>query len=221
MGSQMLAAWQAVHPAFSRLRDRRQPRVHRARIWWQRLHPSHSRPPQAFPVVAGIAVPLVGGHADMALWTLLTLGGYLRPGEATSLRGMDVVPPFPPTTRVWSLLVRPAEPLPTKNKDFKDLGDSMLWEILGLMWMTKHLRVWRRQKDKVTWRLAHASRRPGLPHVVPYSLRHSGASRDAVGRARALQEVQKRCRWRGHRRLVRYEKAGCVGAKYTHIPPAP
>ena len=42
--------------------------------------------------------------------------------------------------------------------------------------------------------------------VVPYQLRHSGASIDKSRDCRTLKEIMKRGRWRSMKSLVRYEK---------------
>ncbi len=56
--------------------------------------------------------------------------------------------------------------------------------------------------------------------LVPYSLRHAGASKDALCKIRTLREIQKRGRWRAHRSITRYEQGGRVGLGYVRLKPA-
>ena len=56
--------------------------------------------------------------------------------------------------------------------------------------------------------------------LVPYQLRHSGASHDRLAQARTLDECRKRGRWRSHRSLVRYEKAARVAQYWNDLPAA-
>ena len=144
-----------------------------------------------------------------------------------ALRGKDLLQPLAPGTRFWTLLVRAAElELPTKTGSF---DDSLLWDGPRLLWLQKFFPVWQRAGEGTIWnftyaqyarRFAMAAERLGLTAVVPYSLRHSGASLDALDRSRTLQEIQKRGRWRAHRSLVRYEKAGRIYAEYNRLPAA-
>jgi hypothetical protein len=57
----------------------------------------------------------------------------------------------------------------------------------------------------------------GLESIVPYALRHTGASMDALNGWRPLGTIQKRGRWRCHKSVARYEKAGRVGLGYGKI----
>ena len=52
----------------------------------------------------------------------------------------------------------------------------------------------------------------GIPDLVPYGLRHAGASLDRSSRSRTLLEVQKRGRWQQLRSVQRYEKGGRLAA---------
>jgi hypothetical protein len=45
------------------------------------------------------------------------------------------------------------------------------------------------------------------PHVVPYQMRHSGASCDRASRERSQEEVIKRGQWRAATSAARYEKS--------------
>ena len=59
-----------------------------------------------------------------------------------------------------------------------------------------------------------AATKVGLKNMglVLYSLRHGGASDDTLRKARPLNEVKKRGRWRADSSVRRYEKKGSVQA---------
>ena len=51
--------------------------------------------------------------------------------------------------------------------------------------------------------------------MVPYQVRHSGPSWDALQKTRTLAEIQKRGCWVSARSVVRYEKGGRIMADYA------
>ena len=57
----------------------------------------------------------------------------------------------------------------------------------------------------------------GLGTMVPYLLRHSGASHDRLTNERTLEECKKRGRWANHKSLVRYEKAARVAQLWNDL----
>eukprot|EP00959_Pyramimonas_sp_CCMP1952_P097948 2047047-Pyramimonas_sp.AAC.1 len=57
-------------------------------------------------------------------------------------------------------------------------------------------------------------------HPQLYSLRHGGASFDAISQRRALSEIKKRGRWRTDGSVRRYEKAALALREATKLSPA-
>ena len=51
----------------------------------------------------------------------------------------------------------------------------------------------------------------GLPSLVPYQARHSGASIDSAGKHRSLPEIQRRGRWKMLASVKRYERHAQLG----------
>ena len=161
----------------------------------------------------------------MAYWTLIAFGAYLRPGEALRLRGVDLSPPVPPTTTYWTLLVCP-EDLGTPSK-VGEFDDAVVWDHSVLQWLTPFFRDMTRREDACIWDFTYAqlvrefartTAELGIRDLVPYSLRHSGASHDALVKVRPLLAIQKRGRWRCYKSVARYEKAGRVTVEFNKLP---
>jgi len=60
----------------------------------------------------------------------------------------------------------------------------------------------------------------GMSHLAPvrYSLRHGGASDDAISKRRSLLEIKKRGQWRTDQSLKRYAKESKVSEELQKIP---
>lgn len=58
-----------------------------------------------------------------------------------------------------------------------------------------------------------------LGDVDAYQLRHGGASFDFVSKARGLEEVRRRGRWRSWTSVRRYEKGSRVSQMLNRLPP--
>ena len=54
--------------------------------------------------------------------------------------------------------------------------------------------------------------------LVPYQLRHSGASSDMLSRFRNSEEIMKRGRWRCLKSVSRYEKHARVTLEFSKLP---
>ena len=224
-GGYILAAWQAIFPQYGRYGNLSLPRAHRALQGWRKQRPSLSRPPHAWPVVAGMAVRAAQRHSTlMAKWILVSFSSYTRPGESLTLRGQDFVAPVA-GIRYWSLLIK-AQDLLVAGKT-GEFDDSVVWDSPALKFLEKDFARWQRLGAAIPWTFGYNEvlatvKQCALDLQVvgftPYSLRHSGASHDTIHKIRSLQEVQKRGRWRAHRSVTRYEKGGRVGAEYVKIP---
>lgn len=90
----MMAALLDRKPQFSRLGDMKVPRAWRALKGWRKLCPSRSR--LAFPLAVWCALSwrmVAHGHVSKALFNLLQVCTYHRPGSLLRLRKMGLVKP--------------------------------------------------------------------------------------------------------------------------------
>ena len=93
-GDKLLAGLLHFAPEWGKFGHRTIPRAWRALRGWRRRCPSRSRRPWPLEVWAALAWKLAQkGHWSMALYTLLLVCTYMRPGEALQLRRGDLVPP--------------------------------------------------------------------------------------------------------------------------------
>ena len=222
-GEQCLAAIMHKFPEFSRLGARRLPRAWRSMKGWRRLAPPRSRKPFPLPVWTAMAMQMAAqGHYQMATYLMVSLSGYLRPGEGYRLKRKSLVEPAPGILKHWSLLLNPEEDL-MKSKT-GDVDESLTLDspyIVGLAPLFKTLAAG--DGEQPLWDFTYleylkifrlASAHLGLAHLVPYQLRHSGASIDRASNTRTVEEVKKRGRWKTSRSLVRYERHARLGAAY-------
>jgi len=211
------------------------PSSRRALRGWRKLAPPHSRLPLAYEVIAlFVNFLLAVGLREVALVVLLSVELYLRPGEAFTLRAIDLVPPF--RRRVahefWALTLHAAESgVASKTSEFDEslrldlprqaeLGpalDKMLVDRWGQRWrLTKAASggapLFTVTAADVTKGLAKAAAKFGLK-AHPYQLRHGGASHDFATGARGLEAIRRRGRWQSWHSLRRYEK----GARTTEM----
>ena len=221
----LMAAWAALFPDYGRYGNLKLPHTHRTLAGWRKERPMHSRAPHAFPVIAGLMVRMAQKFGVMAgLWVATTYGVYGRPSETLALRGEDLIPPIG-GGRFWSVLLRSQElEVPTKTGEY---DDTVVWDVKGLEFMEAVFGRLRNEKKlgKIwTWdyltllsMVKSCAVDLQVEGLVPYSLRHSAASHDALHKLRSLQEIQKRGRWRAHRSVTRYEKSGRVGLGYLRL----
>ena len=124
----------------------------------------------------------------------------------------------------WSLLIAPRELGITTKVGATD--DSVDWDVPELEWVTELFKILRKGPlDEPVWSFTYGSliaefrrscRRLGV-NVVPYQLRHSGASWDRLQRHRSLEQIMKRGRWGCMRSVARYEKSARVAADYAKL----
>lgn len=193
---------------------------------WDRLEPPGSRVPAVWEAVLAVADDLIGrDHLSTMAGALLPIAfdGYLRPSEALALRGADVLRPARTgPARLWAATVAPAtQPAPSKTNTFDDtvfLGSAAKGQAFvgGLLDALKS-RVGARllfdgfSLAKLETILNAACRRLQLPvPFTPHSLRHGGASRDALEKLEDLRGIQRRGRWKARESVRRYEKAGTL-----------
>ena len=126
---------------------------------------------------------------------------------------------LPAVTRFWAVLIHPEEGVSRSTTGGSD--DSIVLDSVWLQWMSPTFVKFKRGRTTgPLWsfgyptslvRFRAAAEGFGAPHLVPYQLRHSGASNDRISEERDLLSIQKRGRWASHKSLVRYEKAARVG----------
>ena len=162
----------------------------------------------------------------MAIYVIMLVDGYFRPGELLSLQRGGLLPPTY-ATGSWTVLLFPQEQIRRSKTNQAD--DTVLMDGNRCPWMKhvyKVLSTGNPLEKIFPWKypfLARtfgvAAKRIGVP-VVPYQGRHSGASLDASRRLRPLLEVQKRGRWQTMKSVVRYEKGGRLAETWKTLSAA-
>ena len=162
----------------------------------------------------------------MAMYILICLSAYLRPAAGLALRRGCLVPPGAQSRGRWCLYLAPRElRTPTKTGCFDDTV------VLDSRWLTwagpifEALRgdgsmepMWDFTYADLVKRLDAIRAQFGIPDLVPYQLRHSGASIDRESGARSLLDIQKRGQWRAASSVFRYEKAGRLATTEASYP---
>ena len=193
-------------------------RATRAAKGFRRLAPGASRQPLPWLALCGLlGAALWQQRVDLAEAMLVQFIAYLRPGELTSLRRRQLVCPLPNSGTVcWGLVLAPeVNDLPSKTgqRDESVLLDRFDPCILDHIFR-KRLRLrpeaslWSFPPELYRQMFEETVAMAGLlglaPH--PYSLRHGGASHDALHKKRDMIEIQKRGRWRAEASVRRYQK---------------
>ena len=136
---------------------------------------------------------------------------YLRPSELGNLTAGQVIRPLKESgADSWALLLAPQEELKTSKT-----GESVLLDVHLSIAIVKFLTrytgrkaattpLWSRSQAKYAVAFAKRAETSGV-HVIT-TVRHGGASSDALRRTRSLIELQKRGRWRSEKSVRRYEK---------------
>ena len=228
-GSFALAGLEAEFPRFSRVSGSRLARSRRALAGWRKLTPSHSRKALPFSGWCAIGHRLrAAGQYQRMLYCLVGLCGHWRPSEGLRARRCDLIRPAAGVTKCWSLIIAPAEVGRPSNMGAVD--DSVLLD--GPRIQTMAVRLSELKEGPPTaplWDFTHADlaaalhtagRQIGVSPLVPYQLRHSGASIDRASGRRTQDEVMKRGRWRSLRSLARYERHSRLAATLHELPAA-
>ena len=206
-------------------------RLERAVRGWSRHCPGRTRPPLPLACACLLA------H-EMALcgwpWTgfclLLGFAPYLRPGELLSLSRKHLCPPVPMAgLSCWSIVFRLTEDfMPTKSGTFDEalLVDGVMWE-----WMNPFLRqlfnslkddqrLLPRSSTQMHEQVRTVVANLGLSemYIEWYSVRHGGASHDAVTKVRVTSDIKKRLRHVQDSTVKRYEKSGRLALELKKIP---
>ena len=149
----------------------------------------------------------------MAVYTLMLLNTYLRPSQLLSCLGKSLLPPTLGASRHWTLLVHPEDQLGRSKTGEADV--SFLLDCKYLQWMPPiYIVLAQRSKDLPLFNFNYPEFCAEMKVIssivqfplVPYQLRHSGASIDRADNNRALTDVQARGQWKALRSCLRYDK---------------
>ena len=231
-GSKLLAAIGHFYPRFSKLGGLSLVRAGRALQGWTRLAPARARAP--LPWSACIA--MVGAAAyrrrfPTALFLLLCFAMYPRPGELLTVTPERIVRPQPQAgnyARHWSMVLAPSEMLVAgKTGEFDETlrldWDELAW-ISPIMEMlcqqAPGISVWPFDARILRQHFTEAAADCLVSQLAssPYSLRHGGASHDALTSRRPLSEIKKKGRWQSDASVRRYEKASLALAQLAKVP---
>jgi len=230
-GSYMLAAIAWRDPRYSRWGPWKLPFARQTLAAWKTLSPGHSRLPMPEGLVAGLAMHVCAKHSwVMAAEILMNRIFYLRPGEASRLRGRHLIPPGPGgglAPAQWSIVLHEQESqVPSKTLEF---DETLLLDLPRDAWfgaVLRRLKVGSHPDDFVfpakSSARAAALREAGHAlsvEAVPYKMRHSGASIDFSSAVRPLEGVRHRGRWRCPASVRRYEKGGRLTQAWAVLPP--
>ena len=227
VGERALAAWLHHHPSYGRLGGDHLPRAWRALKGWRVLSPTVPRRPVPWPVWCAFAWRLCcRGQTAMAVYLLLLVTCYLRPGELLKARPQDLHPPAQGIVGAWSLLLAPEErKVPTKTGIFSDsvLIDAGRARFLDPMLEALSQQVvggamWAFDSSAVRAEMLAVSRELQID-VTPYQARHSGPSIDMALQTRTLEAVQKRGRWMAVSSVRRYERHARLAAEWAKLLP--
>jgi hypothetical protein len=230
-GAKFMAAlahiWPALKPKAAL------PRAWRAITGWRKLRPTFSRAPLPFKALLGIMGAAVWqGRHEEALAFLLAFACYLRPGELLQLTVDAVVPPVtgPGGSPFWSLILgdrRGSRPAKSGEFDESVIFDWEEFEWVGTMLQALRERravgpLWSFDAPLLTTALTDAARLAHVDILSPqlYSLRHGGASHDAVSHRRSLLSIKRRGRWKSDSSVRNYEKAASALREAHRMPPS-
>ena len=235
-GQKLLAAVLWYHPQLTRNAGGRMAVARQSLRGWRRLDPSTGRLPIPLPVVHMIATWLMATERrDLGLLVLMTMELYLRPGEPLLVRPSDVIPKEAGPTgslQCVSVLLNPFEEVkPSKTNEF---DQSLMFDLERQQPLADAIvRLASQRQGRATLfdvaplalrqaltEATQALRLQKLGDMHPYRLRHTGASVDFALKARRLEEVQRRGRWRTTTSLRRYEHGARLNELFNRLPPA-
>lgn len=219
-GEKMLASLLHHFPEYGRLGPKGLPRGWRSLKGWRRLTPGFSRRPLPLSFWCAFAEKVIlHGNLQMGVYTLVSLSAYLRPSEACGLCRRDLVPPAVGGSHCWSILVCPQERATVTKTGERDVSIA-LDSVWMAQWIAPVMETLKRgPPSEVMWNFGYNDYLEvfrkvrelfGEPSLVPYQLRHSGASIDRSRCWRTLGEVQKRGRWSSAKSVARYGKHGLL-----------
>jgi integrase len=205
----------------------------RALRGWRKCMPAQSRLPLPKGLMYGMAMLLCHrGHQDMALMTITAFDLYLRPGEALSLVGRNIIAPVAVAGsqfKMVTVVVRDFEDgvpdkVGTYDNSLKLDNPNTAW--IGT-WLLRRARALNSQESHVfnfkmedyRKEFVKVGQLLGVENLHPYQLRHGGASQDLSSRFRDHQAVKTRGRWVTDQSVRRYAKTGRVQQLLTKLNP--
>ena len=193
---------------------------------WRKMDPPKSRLPLPWEVTCLISMHcLKHQQVQAALMIATCFALYLRPGEVTRLRGMDLVRPVQTNKKEkshWAVVLHPAEEeISSKTGEFDetvmfDLEEhkflpAAIYRLRSVGSSNPHSPIFNLTSQQLKKTMEEAGKALNLEclgPIHPYRLRHGGASRDFALKRRRLEEIQRRGRWRSFASVRRYEKGG-------------
>ena len=140
VGDYVLASLLDRHPEFGRYGHRKIPRAWRCIKGWRKLSPTRARLAFPFPVWAAVSWRMVArGHVQKAIFNLVQLCTYLRPGSLLKLRKMGLVRPTGGITNFWSVVTSLTETSDVSKTNSKD--DSVMLDSQWIQFMHPLLEV--------------------------------------------------------------------------------
>ena len=226
-GEALMAGLLHFMPEFNKFGDKKIPRAWRALRGWRLLTPARSRRPVAWPIWAGVCWELCRqGFYLRALYVLLMVTTYMRPGEPLSMQRQDLVPPTTGVSTGWSILLYPDTRAARSKVHAKNETVDVQSELAPWLESLMPLLAQGPPDERVfpfsyhdflrSWRQAVSQ----LPlDLVPYQARHSGASLDAARGLRTRKQIMDRGRWRSQSSLLRYEKHARLAGSLASLEP--
>ena len=214
-----------IQPKLSNL-----PRAVRAARGWTRLAPARSKLPMPWPVACLLIQQMIEHKRfQAALATAVGFALYLRPSEVLGLTREQLVPPLR-KGGTWAIVLHPFElenPSKTHHFDESITVDSPAFPWLGSLFSALHRRTraqhWIFSLAYTQWAVemtdaAEATKVQALGRLTLHQLRHGGAAHELFVRARPLDEIKKRGRWRSDASVQRYAKAGRIQEQMLRLP---
>ena len=181
-GDYTIAALMDKQPAFGKQGQRHIPRAWRCLKGWRKLCPSRSRLAYPLAVWCGISWRMVErGHVQKAVFNLVQVSSYHRPGTLLKLRKLGLVKPTSGITGHWSLVTSLTETQDISKTGTKD--DSIFLDSNWTQFMHPVLlELSRGKKEDMVWSFNYGEYlsvfrdccRDLKIDVVPYQARHSG-----------------------------------------------
>ena len=207
-------------------------KVREALRGFRRLAPGLSRAPLPYVALCGIIGAAVSiNRRDFGLALLIQFCGYFRPSELLAITADRLIPPqrFSGST-AWAVLLSPQEEaIGSKTHEF-DESVLLDWEIFNRLTPVLY-KLKARPPGSSIWDFNYVQYLEMFrtcselsmvnylnPH--PYSIRHGGASDDALRGSRSLAQIKARGRWKSDNSVRRYEKHARVLREVERMPNA-
>ena len=205
-------------------------RVKRALRGWDKRAPAASRlPPPVWLVMAFIGDLIYLGCWNRAQCVLTHFLTYLRPGELIDLDFGQLIAPHESSLGgpYWAILLHPVGGVGSKVGEH---DESLILDTPGYEFIGNHLQRLKDRRPILLWEWNLAEYNAALDNfskaakveafnLVPYSMRHAGASHDVLAKVRSIAEVKLRGRWRSDSSLQRYSKPAQSQQMAHELPP--